>query len=64
MGKIRARTDEELAARKQEILSAARDLLMTMSYESITLAAIAEKTSISHRLVKSRLLRAGQGLSA
>ncbi len=47
MGKIRARTDEELAARKQEILSAARDLLMTMSYESITLAAIAEKTSIS-----------------
>ena len=47
MGKIRARTDEELAARKQEILAAARDLLMTMSYESITLAAIAEKTSIS-----------------
>ena len=47
MGKIRARTDEELAARKQEILSAARDLLVTMSYESITLAAIAEKTSIS-----------------
>ena len=47
MGKIRARTDEELAARKQEILSAARDLLMTMSYKSITLAAIAEKTSIS-----------------
>ncbi|MCI8537418.1 MAG: TetR/AcrR family transcriptional regulator [Oscillospiraceae bacterium] len=47
MGKVRARTDEELAARKQEILSAARDLLMTMNYESITLAAIAEKTSIS-----------------
>lgn len=47
MGKVRARTDEELAARKQEILSAARDLLMTMNYESITLAMIAEKTSIS-----------------
>ena len=47
MGKVRARTDEELAARKQEILSAAKDLLMTMNYESITLATIAEKTSIS-----------------
>ena len=47
MGKIRARTDEELAARKQEILAAAKEQFMTMSYESITLAAIAEKTSIS-----------------
>ena len=47
MGKIRARTDEELAARKQEILAAAKEQFMTMSYESITLATIAEKTSIS-----------------
>lgn len=47
MGKIRARTDKELAARKQEILAAAKEQFMTMSYESITLATIAEKTSIS-----------------
>ena len=47
MGKIRARTDEELAARKQEILAAAKEQFMVMSYESITLATIAEKTSIS-----------------
>ena len=47
MGKIRARTDEELAARKQEILAAAKEQFMTMSYESITLATIAEKASIS-----------------
>ena len=47
MGKIRARTDEELAARKQEILAAAKEQFMTMSYGSITLATIAEKTSIS-----------------
>jgi len=47
MGKIRARTDEELAARKQEILAAAKEQFMTMSYESITLATIAQKTSIS-----------------
>ena len=47
MGKIRARTDEELAARKQEILAAAKEQFMTMSYESITLATIVEKTSIS-----------------
>lgn len=43
MGKIRARTDEELAARKQEILAAAKEQFMTMSYGSITLATIAEK---------------------
>ena len=48
MGKVRARTDEELAARKQEILSAAKDLLMTMNYESITLATIAEKTILKN----------------
>ena len=47
MGKVRARTDEELAARKQEILAAAREQLMSMNYESITLATIAEETSIS-----------------
>lgn len=47
MGKIRARTDEELAARKQEILAAAKEQFMVMSYESITLATIAKKTSIS-----------------
>ena len=47
MGKIRARTDEEFAARKQDILAAAKEQFMAMSYESITLATIAEKTSIS-----------------
>lgn len=47
MGKVRARTNEELAARKEEILSAAKEQLMTMEYESITLATIAGKTSIS-----------------
>lgn len=47
MGKLRARTDEELAARKSEILDAAREQIMTMDYDAITLATIAEKTSIS-----------------
>ena len=47
MGKVRARTEKEFAARKQEILTAAREQLMAMDYESITLATIAEKTSIS-----------------
>ena len=47
MGKLRARTDEELAARKNEILDVAREQIMTMDYDAITLATIAEKTSIS-----------------
>ena len=47
MGKIRARTEDELAARKNEILKAAEELLMKESYAAITLATIAEKTSIS-----------------
>lgn len=47
MGKVRARTDEELAARKKDILAAAKQQLMTMEYGAITLATIAEKTSIS-----------------
>ena len=47
MGKIRARTEDELAARKNEILNAAEDLLMAENYSAITLATIAEKTSIS-----------------
>lgn len=47
MGKIRARTDEELAARKQDIMDAAAEEIMTQEYDSITLATIAEKTSIS-----------------
>ncbi len=47
MGKIRARTDAELAARKREILDAAAEQLMTEDYGAITLATIAEKTSIS-----------------
>ena len=47
MGKLRARTDAELAARKQEIIDAARKLLQTEEYGAIPLATIAEKTSIS-----------------
>lgn len=47
MGKIRARTEEELTARRNEILSAAESLLMTEEYDDITLATIAERTSIS-----------------
>lgn len=46
MGKLRARTDAELAARRQEILNAAAEQLMSMDYDTITLATIAEKTSI------------------
>lgn len=47
MGKQRARTEEELAARRNEILKAAGDLLMTCDYNDVTLATIAEKISIS-----------------
>ena len=47
MGKQRARTEEELAARRTEILKAAENLLMTRDYNDVTLATIAEQTSIS-----------------
>lgn len=47
MGKLRARTEKELAARKGEILEAAKEQILTMDYDDITLATIAEKTSIS-----------------
>ncbi len=47
MGKVRARTDGELAARKKEILESAKKQLMTMNYDDITLATIAETTSVS-----------------
>ena len=47
MGRVRARTDEELAARREDILQSAREQIMTMDYDAITLATIAEKTSIS-----------------
>ena len=47
MGTLRARTDEEFAARKKEILTAAKEQLLTMEYEAVTLATIAKKTSIS-----------------
>ena len=47
MGKQRARTEEELAARRNEIITAAGDLLMTCDYRDVTLATIAEKISIS-----------------
>jgi AcrR family transcriptional regulator len=47
MGKIRARTDRELTARKKEILDAAERQLMTMDYDSVTLASLAKETSVS-----------------
>lgn len=47
MGKQRARSEEEFAARKNEILDAARDVLMTREYSDVTLVSVAEKTSLS-----------------
>ena len=47
MGNVRARTDDELAARKADILESAKKQLMTMDYDDITLATIAETTSVS-----------------
>lgn len=47
MGRIRARTAEEIEERRNEILQAAEDLLSEEEYEDITLGTIAEKTSVS-----------------
>ncbi len=47
MGRVRARTETELQARKKEILEAAAEQIMTMDYDDITLATISEMTSIS-----------------
>ena len=47
MGKIRARTDGEMAARKAEILQSAAKRLMQEGYDAITLTTLAESTSIS-----------------
>lgn len=47
MGEIRARSSEEIDNRKKEILDVTEDLFMNMEYQDITLAIIAEKTSIS-----------------
>lgn len=47
MGNIRARNEDEIIARKENILKAAAQLLLTEEYDNITLATISEKTSIS-----------------
>lgn len=47
MGKVRARTEAELAARRGEILSAAARQLMDGGYEAVTLATISGETSVS-----------------
>lgn len=47
MGQIRARTDEDIAARKKEILDVTAKLLKKYEYEDLTLAIIADKLSIS-----------------
>ena len=49
MGKIRARTEGEIAARKADILCAAAQQLMQNGYDAITLATLAAATSISRR---------------
>lgn len=47
MGNLRARNEDEITARKENILSAAAELLGTEDYDNITLATISEKTNIS-----------------
>ena len=47
MGTIRAHSDSEIQARKDEILRSAADLLLHGDWGSLTLATVAEKTSIS-----------------
>ena len=47
MGQLRARTDEDIAGRKKEILNVTAKLLKKYEYEDLTLAIIAEATSIS-----------------
>ncbi|MBR1421981.1 MAG: TetR/AcrR family transcriptional regulator [Ruminococcus sp.] len=47
MGNLRARNKDEITARKENIISAAAELLLTENYGNITLATISEKTNIS-----------------
>lgn len=47
MGVQRARNENEIEARKEDILNAAAELFMSCDYEDITLATISQKTSIS-----------------
>lgn len=47
MGTLRARSDKEIDSRKAEILNVTEKLFLTTEYQDITLAIIAEKTSIS-----------------
>ena len=47
MGNLRARNKNEVTARKENILNAAAELLLTEDYDNITLATISEKTNIS-----------------
>lgn len=47
MGSLRARHESEVTARKENILNAAAELLLTEDYDNITLATISQKTNIS-----------------
>ena len=47
MGTIRAHSEKEIEARREEILGAAEKLIMAHDWSSVTLAQIAAKTSIS-----------------
>lgn len=47
MGNQRARNEKEITARKEDILMAAAELIMSEDYDNISLATISQKTSIS-----------------
>ena len=47
MGKLRARTEEEINQRYQDILNSARKLFLTMEYEDISLAIVAKELNIT-----------------
>ena len=47
MGRMRARTEEEVKARKKDIVRSCEKLLETREFEEVSLADIAEVSSIS-----------------
>lgn len=47
MGKLRARTKDEINKRYEDIINAAKDLFMKMEYEDISLAIIAKELNIT-----------------
>ena len=47
MGKLRARTEEEIHQRYQDILNSAKQLFLIMEYEDISLAIVAKELNIT-----------------